>query len=145
MLHDDLKTALCPFDHAFYPNYTSFALGLRPPGRSKLRCKLFLRTFLSSRAPWCTFWLAQRADFLPIAASEHPYFAGKTLFARLRPHQAKRSSGGTAWGLSPPWLRPGTRPGCGGCSLLVTGSPGQRLPGPCRGDHLSPRSIYRGL
>jgi hypothetical protein len=42
------KNALFPFDYAFYLGSTAFALGLSPPVRSKLRSKLFLRTFLLS-------------------------------------------------------------------------------------------------
>jgi hypothetical protein len=52
---------------------------------SKLRGKLFQRTFLSFKAPLLAFWPARRADFLSIVAPEQPYFAGKTPFARLRP------------------------------------------------------------
>src|SRR6266849_2975476 len=92
MLSDDsncartrTQSALFPFDHALCPDCTTFLLGLRPLVCSKLRSKLFLRTFLSSGAPLCAFWPARRADFLPIVAPGQPYFAGKPPFARLRP------------------------------------------------------------
>jgi hypothetical protein len=52
---------------------------------SKLRGKLFLRTFLSSSLPLYAFWSARRVDFLPIDVPEQLYFAEKTPFARLRP------------------------------------------------------------
>ena len=53
--------------------------------RSKLRGKLFLRTFPSFRAPLHAFWRARRADFLSIVLPKQPYFARKTPLARLRP------------------------------------------------------------
>jgi hypothetical protein len=40
------KSALFPFDYAFCPDSTAFAIGFSPLVRLKLRSKLFLRSFL---------------------------------------------------------------------------------------------------
>jgi hypothetical protein len=82
------KSSRFLFDHACCPDCTACSLGLSPPMRSKLRGKLFLRTFLLPGAPCCEFRPARRADCLPVLAHERPYFAGKLLFARVRPGRA---------------------------------------------------------
>jgi hypothetical protein len=84
-------------DHAIRSDLAALPSASNLIPTEKVRSKLFLRTFLPSGLPFYAFWLARQADSLPICLPERPCFAGKSPFARLRPHTWRGTTGPTAF------------------------------------------------
>ena len=76
--------SLAPFDHAPRPDFTALSVGFGSQGRSKLRGKLFLRTFRPLGMPFCTVSVSRIATSPPISASKEPLLCRKIVFRYVK-------------------------------------------------------------